>query len=182
MKKSPWEELPNVWATEAKFWAWVRGVLRKGWSRHPIRTEFIRNNRKKIPNPNKKGKKTIWGMRCRRCEKDLPQSHFDINHKEPSGSMKSKEDFLLFCTKMFFICFEDLEPLCRPCHKVINHSQRKGISEEEAAVEKRCIKFMKDTTTNEQKKFLIKAGYTEDEVSNAKKRRSLLEDHFMRNE
>lgn len=183
MKKSPWQQLPKVWPTESKYWSWVRGQLRKSWSRHPIKVEFIKSVRVKIDNPNPRGRvKKVWGIQCVRCKEHHITNNVDIDHKDPAGSLLSVKDFLSFCTKLFFVSFDDLQPLCKPCHKIVTHSQRKGISEEEAESEKKAIQFIKDTTPAQQKDFLIRAGYNEADVSNAKKRRSLLEDHFMRNE
>ena len=61
--KNLWERYPHIWKTESTFLSWIRGNVRRNlWSRHPVKIEFIKNNRIRIPNPNPKGKaKEVWG-------------------------------------------------------------------------------------------------------------------------
>ena len=49
-------EMSNVWKTESAFMSWLRGGIRRMWSKHPVRIEFMKQNRIRIPNPNKSGK------------------------------------------------------------------------------------------------------------------------------
>ena len=49
-------EMSHVWKTESAFMSWLRGGIRRMWSKHPVRIEFMKQNRIRIPNPNKNGK------------------------------------------------------------------------------------------------------------------------------
>ena len=35
--KEPWEQCPDVWKTKAMFFQWMRGQMRRAWSRHPVK-------------------------------------------------------------------------------------------------------------------------------------------------
>ena len=50
-EKKLWELYPEIWKTESEFMSWIRGGIRRIWSKHPVKLEFIKQNRVKIPNP-----------------------------------------------------------------------------------------------------------------------------------
>lgn len=54
---------PHIWKTESSLMSYIRGGIRRNlWNRSPIKIEFIKNNRIRIPNPNPRGKvKEVWG-------------------------------------------------------------------------------------------------------------------------
>lgn len=172
MSKAPWA-VPGVpWKSEAAFWGWVRGVLRKGWSKHPVKLEFIKRHRKQIDNPNPKGKKaTVWGMTCCKCCKDTVQSEIEIDHiSETGGTFTGLEDVERYVEYLFLIDFNSIRPVCKTCHAIITLSQRNGTTFEEAALEKKVIEFLK----NEKKivvDFCVANGYNLSSLTNAAKRR-----------
>ena len=43
-------EMSHVWKTESAFMSWLRGGIRRMWSKHPVRIEFMKQNRTRIPN------------------------------------------------------------------------------------------------------------------------------------
>ena len=50
-------EMSHVWKTESAYYTWLRGSIRRAmWSKNPVKLEFIKRNRIKIPNPNPKGR------------------------------------------------------------------------------------------------------------------------------
>ncbi len=154
MKCKPWEQLPNVWKTESSFWAWVKGVLRRGWSKHPIKIEFIKMNRIRIPNPNPKGKVShVWGGKCMRCGGLFVEKDMEVDHLGGTAQLTS-EDMLSGCLKkLLVVCFADLEWLCKPCHSVRSYAQRYGGTEQEAIIAKEAIRFSK-LSASEQIKLL----------------------------
>jgi len=182
MNRRPWEEEGSPWKTESAFLSWVRGVLRRGWSKHPIKLEFIKKYRKQVPNPNPKGKKpTIWGMTCDCCKKDFPLQvprqlkgvvpTIEIDHIEDASSLKSSEDLGGFAYRLFYVTFDLLRPLCKPCHDIYTYMAKHNVSYEEAKGTKEVIKKMNSLSVKEQKDELKAAGFLEKEVSNADKRR-----------
>lgn len=83
------------------------------------------------------------------------------------------EDVGQFCANLF--CETDnLRVVCKPCHSIYTLASARGISTAEAAIEKKLIAFCKQDT-KVVIKFLAEAGYNGAAVSNASKRRKLLE-------
>lgn len=177
--KQPWT-VPGVpWKTESAFWVWVRGVLRKGWSKHPVKLEYIKKYRKQINNPNPKGKKdTVWGMTCSKCGEDHVQSNIEIDHiSDTGGTFTGLEDVKDYVEYLFLIDFDSIRPVCKPCHKAITYAQRESISFTEAVVKKKTIEFVK-----QDKEIVIdfcqKHSYTKEMLNNAAKRREAVEAIF----
>lgn len=172
----PWKEEGSPWKSEAEFLAWVRGVLRRGWSKHPIKLEFIKKNRKRIKNPNPKNAARfpeVWGMTCAMCKKDKAQAEIEIDHiSDKGGTFKKLEDAVEYMRHLFMVNFSKMRSVCKPCHKIVSHSQKMGVSFEEAEIQKRVIAVMKDT----QNVLAIckKYGYSSDMLSNATKRKAAL--------
>lgn len=176
MKIKPWE-VPGVpFNTESKFWSHIRGIMRKGWARFPVKLEFIKQHRIKVDNPNPNGRnEKVWGMKCASCggEFSLPVSkkvrtniekltgekfnYIEINHKIQSGSLKTKEDLGQFAANMFYVTFDDLEPQCKKCHAEITHSERFDLSLDEAKIQKQAIAIMND---KKDKQWLLDKGIT----------------------
>jgi hypothetical protein len=186
---SPWEVKGVPWKTEAAYWVWVRGVLRKGWSRHPVKLEYVKSLRKKIPNPNPDGRvKTVWGATCVSCKEDHPlglsrrvrdrikRRHgvvvegIEVDHKNAASSLKSVGDLAGFTTRLFYVTFDDLQLLCTRCHGIKTHCDRYGFTEEEAIIDKKGIAFGK-LPVGEQKTILLNYSVLQADMSNAKKRR-----------
>jgi hypothetical protein len=135
----PWN-VPGVpWKTESAFYGWVRGQLRKGWTRHPVKNLLIQNNRFK--KDNGKGRKT-WHLECSICKEDTPQTKIQIDHIHPAGSLKTTEDIGKFVERLYFVTFDTIRPVCIPCHEVVTFAERRGISFDEAKIEKACVKIM----------------------------------------
>ena len=146
-KNKPWEELPSVWKTEAAFWSWVKGAIRRSWSKHPIKLEYIKRNRVKVPNPNygkrKGSKEEVWGCKCEQCQQYFIQSETEVNHKGASASLRSVEDIQACVEKLLVVSFDDLEILCKPCHSVYSYMQTHNLTREEAILEKKVVEFKK---------------------------------------
>lgn len=57
MSDAPWTQHPSIWKTKSSFFSWLRGGIRRSlWNKSPIKLEYIKKHRKRIPNPNPKGK------------------------------------------------------------------------------------------------------------------------------
>ena len=170
----PWEEYPHIWKTQAAFMSFVRGGIRRGlWEKNPIKLQFIKNNRKRVP----LGRKTeanpeglVWGCQCSICNGDFKQSECQVDHKDGNNSLKSMEDVRNFIESMILIIDSDLSFVCKPCHKIKTHAERKGISFNQARVEKEAIRFQK-LDKKVQLQFLKKHDFKDSETSNSKKRR-----------
>ena len=168
----PWL-VPGVpWKTESAFWVWVRGILRKGWSRHPVKIEYINLNRKQIVNPNPKGKKpTVWGMTCMQCGKDTVQSNIEIDHVGDNASFTGLHDVESYVKHLFLVDFESLESCCKKCHSIRSNAQNKGISFEESAIDKEVIRIMKEESKEDILYFIHSFLYNAGSLGNAEQRK-----------
>lgn len=144
--------------TDTKFWAWFSSQLRKIWRDHPTRFDFIKHSRftKRV------GNRPIYHITCSMCGKDFPLKEIEINHKVKCGNIKEAG----YALRMMDVGFEDLEPLCKPCHAIVTYAERQGISVDESRVEKRVIAFAK-LPVAEQKAILG----NESKAKNAKERK-----------
>lgn len=142
----PWEQCPYIWKTEAQFWTFVRGVLRKGWSKHPVKLEYIKANRKRIINPIEKNRKRFpecWGMTCAICNTDTAQNMIEIDHIGEGSNFTGLHDVEKYVAHLFLVDYNSLRAVCKPCHKIENQRQRKGITFEEAELEKYVINLLR---------------------------------------
>lgn len=152
----PWELPETPWKTEAAFWGWVRGQLRKGWSRHPVKHLYIKQRRYK--SMGKRGK-MVWHLDCEQCECPTPQSNIEIDHKIPAGSFTCKNDIADFVERLYFVTFDTIRAVCKDCHSVLTHQERHKIATFfEAAVDKETIKVMK-RPAEEIRKLVEAHGY-----------------------
>lgn len=154
--------------TEAQYLAWVRSALRSKWLRWPPRAAAIVAARRMYRGPNKLQK---YEVQCAICTKWFKQKEIEVDHyPHDAGSILSVDDIGQFVNRLY--CETDnLRVLCKPCHKCYTLSQSKGISMEEAALEKRVTEKMKD---KKLLAFLASYGYTGASVSNATKRKALV--------
>lgn len=125
----------EYFSTDTKFWGWLSSQLRKVWRSHPTKTDFIKHVRfiKKV------GNRPLYHIKCVMCEKDFQLKDIEINHKVKCGDVKSEG----YALRMLNVGFDDLEPLCKPCHAIVTYSERMGIPIQDAAVEKEVIRFSK---------------------------------------
>lgn len=146
--KNPWEVRPDIWSTEAKFMAWLRGGIRLGlWNKHPLKIEHIKANRFKIANgftKDGKPKAPVWGATCALCNETYKIKDIEVDHKEGGHSLKTIDDVMFFIKKIVFITDDDLQLVCKGCHKAKSYSEKEGISFEDALLEKRVIALCKN--------------------------------------
>jgi len=94
----PWTNYPHIWKTKAAFLSFIRGGIRRAlWNRSPIKLEFIKKYRKRIKNPNPKGKvKEVWGGTCALCNREFPSQQLNVDHKIGNNSLKELSDLQSF--------------------------------------------------------------------------------------
>lgn len=150
---NPWEECPEMWPTQASYFQWMRGQMRKVWCRHPVRNKFIRLNQFKAPIGRvikKTGKRQeILAGKCCCCGNTLPKGELQVDHKDAAGSFKGWYDFELWMHGLMHVCVADLQWMCTKCHAIKSYADRWDLTFDEAALEKRVIAFS-NTTAKEQ--------------------------------
>lgn len=170
---TPWEEHPNIWKTKASFMSWLRGGIRRSlWNRSPIKVSFINKNRKRIENPNPKGKvKEVWGGECALCKEDHVVANLQVDHITGNHSLNDLSDIQSFIEGIVLISENDLQFACKECHKVKSHADKMGISFKEAQKEKFIIDLIKQ---KKDKEYLSERGIIP-ASSQAKRREQLTE-------
>ena len=141
------EKYPHIWKTKAAFMSYLRGGLRRScWMKHPVKLEFIKSNRERIPNPNPRGKASeVWGGRCNVCKNLFVQSQLSVDHiREYSATLKDVSDIQNFVELISLVTEDDLQLVCKECHDTISYSQKHGCSLEEAKVRKKHILIAKE--------------------------------------
>lgn len=178
MIKEPWLNYPQIWPTKSSFLSFLRGGIRRAlWNRSPIKLEFIKKYRRKIKNPNPKGKvKEVWGGTCNLCGDEFPSNQLNVDHREGQNSLRELSDLQSFMESIVLVQESDLQFVCLPCHKIKNLQERTGVDFESARITKEVIAICK---AGKDKEWLKDHGIIP--ASNAKKRREQIEEK-MKNE
>ena len=174
----PWEECPNIWATKSKFFTYLRGALRQAiWNRYPVKLEFKNEQCEKPPKGYAGRAKS--GKHCALSGVWEGKSKLEVDHIEGNVSLQDWEDLTPFIQHL---CLSgkgknNLQLVTKEAHKIKSYADRHKISFEDARIAKQCIASMK-APTDTQKKFLSRQGYTEEEMSNAAKRKKCYLQYF----
>ena len=143
--KKLWEIYPHIWKTESAYMSWIRGGIRRSlWNRHPVKLEFIKLNRVKIPNPNPKGKVAeVWGGVCSLTGETHVIANLEVDHRTGNHSLQTLKDIEPFVKGIVDITLDDLQLVSKEAHKIKSYAEKQGISFEEAKIEKEVIEIIK---------------------------------------
>lgn len=141
------------WKTESAFYSWMRGGIRRGlWNKHPVKLLKLKQERFKAP----LGKKTkrnpeglVWACRCAICGVAERENSCQVDHIEPAGKKKLQESIEEFIINLTFVSLDDLQLVCKPCHKIKSQAEKNGITYDEAELNGFHKKF-KDLKAAEQ--------------------------------
>ena len=149
--KKLWEMYPQIWKTESAFMSWIRGGIRRSlWNRHPVKLEFIKLNRVKIPNPNPRGKVAeVWGGVCALTGETHVIANLEVDHRTGNHSLQTLKDIEPFVKGIVDITLEDLQFVSKEAHKIKSYAEKQGISFEEAKIEKEVIEIIKQKKDKE---------------------------------
>lgn len=178
MTSKLWEIYPEIWATESSFMSWVRGGIRRSlWNKHPVKLEFIKRNRIKIPNPNPRGKVAeVWGGVCSLTGEVCVIADLEVDHKTGNHSLRSIDDLQKFVEGIVLITLDDLQFVSKKAHRIKSYAEKEGISFEEACIQKTAIEIAK---AKKDKEWLMENGITP--ASNATARRQQIVE-YLKNE
>lgn len=140
-ERKVWLEYPQFWKTEAQFWSWLRGCLRRGiWEKSPIKLSYKNANCTKPPEWYTGRAKS--GANCALTGEWTGKSMLEVDHLEGHMSLLCWEDVIPFI--MHLIPEEGtLQLVSKEAHKIKSYAERKGISFEEALYEKIAIDLIK---------------------------------------
>lgn len=172
---TPWSDPASPWKSQAAYFTWLRGMLRRAWTRHPLSIKF-KNARCRPAMPADGFKKQVKQIgRCERCGNWFAKSKLEVDHIDPAGSLRDWEDVGPFVQRLLGCMSHTLRLVCKPCHDVITAAERFACSEEEAITKKEVIRFGK-LPAADQKKELKKLGMPVGE--NTAERRSIYHQHL----
>lgn len=143
---TPWEQYPDIWSTQSKFMSWVRGGIRRGlWNKYPIKLLLLSKRlERKLVGKFKNGKPKYLKLgTCDVCGEEFRASQLEVDHKTGGHSLRTMEDVQAFIENMIMVAEEDLQLICKPCHKIKSHAERMGLSFDEAALEKGVVAVCK---------------------------------------
>lgn len=127
--------------------SWVRGGIRGGlWKKHPVKLEFLRKHTVMMENTNPRSMKRfplVKGGRCALCNELHSMKDIEVDHLSGNNALRSMGDVRAFIEAMIMVTFDDLQLVCKPCHKIKSYAEKEGISFEEAAAEKFAISLKK---------------------------------------
>lgn len=185
--KSPWTtpEGSKVWKdskgnpSEALYWQWLRGALRRLWSDYPLRKVWKQSQLRPVTQEEKEAKlfhtSTKNVGQCSFCKEWMAGSKLECDHLVESEGCTSKETAESFLWHCGGLVAEDFRLACKPCHKIRSHQQKTGGTFEEAAIQKEIIKIC---TEKKDKQFLEERGIIP--ASNLKNRKLQIQEELSR--
>ena len=167
MNKEPWGD-GTPWKNSTAFFTYLRGCLRKAWSRNPIKLNVLKKRRYQISNPNPNGKKpTVWGATCAMCENDFVLKEINVDHIIPAGQLNQTEDIQGFVERLLYVTEDDLRLVCKGCNSALAYADKHSVSFTQALLIKKAIEIQ---NTKQDKQWLSERGITPS--SNVTKRRA----------
>lgn len=140
------DKYPHIWKSKSSLMSFIRGGVRRAlWNRHPVKIEFIKNNRIRIKNPNPKGKAdTVWGAVCALTGQEFPLNQIEVDHKEGNHSLREISDIQSFVEAIALVTEDDLQFVSKEAHRIKSYSEKQGITFNQALVEKAVISLIKE--------------------------------------
>ena len=154
--KSLMEANPDLFPTEAKFWAYLRGCLRRGvWEKSPMKFKTKKAHLETPPaSYTGRGKA---GATCALSGVWEIQSKLEVDHLDGHQSFTKEEDIIPYIIHLL-ADGDELQLVTKEAHKIKSLADRRGISYDEAKLEKRVIEFGK-LKAHEQRNVLEDLGY-----------------------
>lgn len=143
------KENPDIWKTESAYFSYLRGCIRLGWSKNPVKLKLLKRVKKQIPNPNygkpRNTKKTVMGATCEICKGDFPMKQLDVDHIGGGNyTLRKISDLQKFFEDVCLVTEDDLRIVCKDCHGCLSYAAKQGISFDQAKIEKEIIAICKD--------------------------------------
>jgi 5-methylcytosine-specific restriction endonuclease McrA len=99
----------STW-TEARYWQYIRSVLRRATISYPVIQQV-----KKAASKTVTGQRHKYEYKCKKCKKWWKGKEIAVDHIKPAGSLKGYGDLPGFVERLF--CEADnLQVLCKDCH------------------------------------------------------------------
>jgi len=176
--KMPWDAHPHIWK-KSSFMSWIRGGIRRSlWNKSPIKIGFIKKHRMRIKNPRKtrRSPKEVWGAKCEICDNLFTMKDIEVDHKTGNHKLTEIEDIQSYIENIVMIEEKDLQMICKRCHKIKSHAEKRGITFEEASKEKKLIAYTKLSAAKQSNIIILHNSDNDVALSynNAKNRKASL--------
>jgi 5-methylcytosine-specific restriction endonuclease McrA len=172
----------KIWKTEAQYWSWLRGALRRLWSDYPLRKQWKASQLRKITQEEKDSKKYHPSTKnlglCAYCNEWLAGSKLECDHVQASDGCTTKdtaESFLWHCGGG---TGDEWVLACKPCHSTKTLSDKLGISFQDAVVEQKVIAICKQPA--KQIDSWLDSHNISGYIKNPKSRRNAVRDVLMK--
>ena len=147
----PWECDGSPWKTEASYYAWLRGQLRRIWSNYPIRNEFKKKAGRLVTQAERNIKlfhpSTKRVFLCPCCDRVLPVSKAQVDHIVGGISLKTEDDILNFVKHVAMLSPDHMQLLCITCNKIKGVGEGQGWTFERALDRMVMLKLLKHKDT-----------------------------------
>ena len=164
-----WKYPGSPFKNETAWWNWLRGSIRRIWSRSPVKIAYKQSRRYKAP-VGKNGKE-VFVSDCEMCGKQ--SRNCEVDHLGGGKGFYDWETFVEWQKRILLVSFDDIQELCKECHSAVSHAQKTGLSLEEARIDKKAIELVK---TRKDKAWLLEHGLKP--ASNAATRRQQIIDYL----
>lgn len=145
------KEHPDLFPTEAAFWTYLRGALRRSlWSKSPMKHKF--KSSQTTPPPEEYTGRGRKGAVCALTGEWEMTSKLEVDHKIGNKSLRSEEDVLPFILHLL-ASGDELQLVTKEAHKVKSLAERRGITFEEALTESEVNKKMRETKVAQDKEL-----------------------------
>lgn len=173
---TPWTDPLSPWKSQAAYFTWLRGNLRRAWMRYPVSNTFKTKVCRKARPADGFSKQVKFVGHCWRCNKLHPKSKLEVDHLHPAGELNAWNDVGSFIQRLLGCASDSLRIVCKPCHKIITHAERFKCTEAEAELQKKLIVFKKLPAA--QQTALINRLFPSNDCSNSKNRAALYARHL----
>ena len=178
-KDVPWGQ-GTPWKTQAEFFTFLRGGLRRVWNKHPSKLNALKKQRIQVKNPNPRGNKaTVWGASCAMCGKHYISKEIQVDHINSAGQLNKVEDIQGFVERLLLVSEKDLRMVCKPCNSALAYADKYGTTYKEAVLIKQAIDICK-LPAQKQRDWLEDKGIVP--ATTAPKRRKQVEDYLLKGE
>lgn len=181
------QECPDAWKTKSEFFTWLKGMIRAQWKVHPVRTGMLKKHKVMLVNDNPKSMKRfpkVAASVCMCCGKVERLGKMQVDHRSDKPASLTKIEDIQSCAEtLLLVCEEDLQILCVECHEVITLARERGISFEEAKIEKQVILFNRLKAKDQIKTLteLVKDETILHNAKNAAERKNLYREYLKGN-
>ena len=111
--------------TEARFWGFIRSLLRQGSIRWRPRNQCEERARRPAVPEDGYNKQTKWVYQCCECKCWKNRKGMEIDHIIPAGELRKAEDLPGFVSRLF--CEVDgFQMLCIDCNNAKKEAVRKA--------------------------------------------------------